>query len=656
MSTEHYAKIINLLPEATLILSGDGRIILVNPAATRLLASPEGRIENSLLQTLSVSRGDAINSYLRQCSRSRQITVGCLAIKMTDRVQVLVAKGAMIEPRLENREAVILLRLFPKAETNFRFQALKEQIEDLNSQIVKRLRAEYELRTQGRWLEVTLSSIGDAVITTDSRSHITFMNPVAEVMTEWNQNDAVGKPLSEVFVVINEYTGDPVENPAEKALREGAIVALANHSVLVSKNGARISIEDTAAPIALDDKIEGAILVFHDVSDRRQLEKQLMERAERLELANRRKNEFLTMLAHELRSPLAPIGNAIEIMRLLPDKPASLDQPQAVICRQVQHLKRLIDDMLDVSRITRGKMNMVRQKVDFAALVRLVCSDFQAQFYQSRIYLNTTIPSSEVWIDADTHRITQVLHNLLINAIKFTPPGGSTTVSLSVEGNYSVLRVVDTGIGIDESVMPDLFEPFIQAAQSLDRNIGGLGLGLSLVKGIVELHNGRVNATSGGLHKGTTIAVELPLAEMKTPVETPDILKTSKGKIENHRILLIEDEPDAATTMSQLLELLGHQVYVARTGPEGLKKAAAVDPGIIFCDIGLPGLDGFAVAERLRQSETTSAITLVALTGYGDSEFIERAKKAGFDHHITKPANIDDIQLALVAKRLVNSK
>ncbi|HSX85172.1 MAG TPA: ATP-binding protein, partial [Cellvibrio sp.] len=256
----------------------------------------------------------------------------------------------------------------------------------------------------------------------------------------------------------------------------------------------------------------------------------------------------------------------------------------------------------------------------------------------------TSIPPLAIFINGDAHRIIQVIHNLLANATKFTPAGGSTTVSLSVDGQAAVLQIADTGIGIDVSVMNDMFEPFTQAAQSLDRSEGGLGLGLSLVKGIVDLHQGEVSVSSEGRHKGSTFTVKLPLANVSTAASKD----APTGVVaQAHRVLLIEDEEDAAATMGMLLELLGHEVHLARTGPQGLKKATAIKPTIIICDIGLPGLDGFAVAERLRQSKITASIPLIALTGYGERDFVNRAKAAGFDHHITKPASIEDIQTAL---------
>ncbi|MCW8195990.1 response regulator [Proteobacteria bacterium 005FR1] len=654
MPIDDYKRIIALLPEATLIVSGSGMLLAVNGPALKLLDLNKGQVAGSLLDLVEEVLREETLAYLQRCARSKQALVGAFRLATNAGIQALTAKGAVLDPRTEGREASVLLRLFTRDEANARFQSLKDQIDQLNMEVARRRRAEYEHREQTRWLEVTLSSIGDAVITVDAQNRVSFMNPVAEVMTGWTQDEALGESLERVFVIVNEYTGEPVPNPSERALRERTIVELANHTVLIDKAGGRVAIEDTAAPIILEDEIRGAILVFHDVSDRRVLERQLMERAEHLELANRRKNEFLAMLAHELRSPLAPISNAVEIMRMQSDQLLTFAGPQKVIARQVQHLKRLVDDMLDVSRITRGKMNIVHEDSDFAALAGLSCSDFRAQFERAGIRFDVAIPANAIAIQADPDRITQVLHNLLSNALKFTPTGGAVSVSVAVEGQFAVLHVADTGSGIEEAELPDLFDPFTQAAQTLDRSTGGLGLGLSLVKGIVGLHGGRVSARSEGAGKGSTFTVWLPLAERAT--QTAPASATGSGKSPGssetaHRVLLIEDEKDTAATMQQLLDLLGHEVHLAHTGPEGLKKAMAIAPTLIICDIGLPGLDGFAVAQRLRQSATTESTPLVALTGYGDGDVIQRARDAGFDHHVTKPASLEDIRQLLTVKR-----
>lgn len=647
MSIKHYQRVLSLIPEAVMIVEVGGNILFVNDAAARLVQHDS--LNNScLFEELDDDKHEQTRIYLRQCARTNQPLVGVLSFKTRSDQQLLACYGALLEPRTADRKAILLLRLHPRNKSNIRFLTLQKQIEDLNKEMSKRLVAERALRNQTKRLEVTLASIGDAVIITDKFTSVTFLNPAAETMTGWSSQQAIGKQLSDIFNVVDEWTSLPVDNPAEKAIRKRAVVSYYNEVMLITKNGGRISVETTAAPIVYDNQIDGVIVVFHDVTEKRMLERQQIDRANHLELMNQRKNQFLTMLAHELRSPLTPISNAAQVMKLQSKSPTPFEEPRRIIERQVNHLKRLVDDMLDVSRINSGKMNIVRNTVDLVTIINAVCCDFKLQFNALEIACITDVPSTSVWIHADSDRITQVLYNLLNNALKFTPKGGKVTLSLSANEDVALIKISDNGIGISQSAIHELFEPFAQVEQALDRSSGGLGLGLSLVKGIVELHDGSVHASSDGQNRGTTICLSLPISvegAISAVESTPNSPSIS------HRILLIEDDHDAANTMSQLLQLLGHEVCWSSTGYDGVKTAAKMIPTLIICDIGLPGLDGFAVVKRLRKAASTSAIPIVALTGYGETEFVNRAKEAGFDDHITKPASLDEIRAVLAISR-----
>lgn len=639
MSLEYYQRVIAALPEPTLITNTSGRALAFNRPAAKLLDLAN---HPDLTFHLAIPE-ELLLTYLRRCSRNKEFSVSAFEMKTLQGDLVLTTEGCVLEPRNAEREALVLVRLNPRRNTNTRFKILHEQINKLNEEAQRRLRAEYDLRMQKKWLEVTLASIGDAVITTDTHGRVTYMNPVAEAMTGWENRQAAGQPLDDVFVVVNEETHEPVENPAARALREKRVVALANHSVLIARDGNPISIEDTAAPISTDDEVRGAVLVFHDVSERRGLEKQLLKRARTLALINQRKNEFLTMLAHELRSPLSPISNAMHILSLQEHLPSQVAEPLSIITRQVHHLRRLVDDLLDVSRITRGRMKLAKETIDLANLARAACVDFRDDFLSNGIQFSYSIPDGPVWVHADAHRLTQVLHNLMGNALKFTPSAG--TVHLQFEASdKAIITLTDTGVGIDESVKPYLFEPFSQANQSLDRSVGGLGLGLALSKGITALHQGTITISSEGANKGTSVSLEFPISQPSTsPASTVQAVTVTTAK----RILLIEDEKDAGDTMVEILRLLGHETHLARTGLEGLRKAAVLEPELIICDLGLPGINGFEVARRIRSNPLTNRVPLVALTGYGGSDFVQQAKDAGFQLHITKPATMDDIRCAI---------
>ncbi len=307
--------------------------------------------------------------------------------------------------------------------------------------------------------------------------------------------------------------------------------------------------------------------------------------------------------------------------------------------RQIIHMSHIIDDLLDVSRIRGGKVTLRPEQVDLVQLIRQISDSHYPNFQESSVALILALPEEPVWATVDATRLTQVVENLLTNAIKFTNPGGSVTLGLAVEADKNAVLVVrDTGIGIEATMLNRLFDTFAQADRSLDRNRGGLGLGLALVKGLVELHAGTVEASSDGIGHGATFTVRLPLNE-QTPA-TPaaaNTLLTDIGK--PLYIVLVEDNRDSAESLRMILEVLGHSVTVADSGPAGLQAVREKSPDVVICDIGLPGMDGFAVAETLRQDPRTANVRLLALTGYGGEEYRERSLKAGFNGYLIKPVN-----------------
>lgn len=382
-----------------------------------------------------------------------------------------------------------------------------------------------------------------------------------------------------------------------------------------------------------------------DISDRKRLEEDLHRRADELAEAGRRKDEFLAMLAHELRNPLAPVLNGLQIMKVPAIDPQVVERARGMIERQVFHLTRLVDDLLDVSRIARGIVQVRRQRLDLADLVRAAAEDHRPLIEKANLHLALELPAADVWVDGDPARLTQVMHNLLDNAVKFRNGGDRVTVRLTVEESRrrAVVEVQDEGIGISPDLFPRLFDPFSQGDTSLDRSRGGLGLGLSLVKGLVELHGGEVRASSGGPGEGASFIVELPIKNETVaiaPLSDEPLARTADPV----RILIVEDNRDAADSLRILLELLGHQVAVAYSGTEGIERAREWRPEVVLCDIGLPGLDGYGVAGVLRHDPITSAASLIALTGYGQEEDRRRAHQAGFNHHLIKPVDPRELQ------------
>jgi PAS domain S-box-containing protein len=683
-------------------------------------------------------------------------------------------------------------------------------------------RHEEALRVREEWFATTLRSIGDAVIATDERGAVKFMNPIAERLTGWTSAEAHGQPLADVFRIVNELTRQPVESPVDRVLREGRVVGLANHTVLRTRSGGEVPIDDSAAPIcSAVGQIAGTVLIFRDISERRaddlrrafigqataelaasfeyertlstlvqlavpsiadwcaidMLEKGQLRRlavqhvdprkielvyeierrypfdpetdagawavvrtgrpvfipeiprgmmeatakdAEHLALilklelrsylavplvangatigvltlamaesrrrhgqrdlelavaladraalavnharlyddavkaraeaerASRSKDEFLAVLGHELRNPLAPILTALQLMRR--KAPNVLEREQAILERQVKHVTRLIDDMLDVSRITRGKIELTRENVELSVIVARALEATWPLLDERHHAVTTDVPGDLV-VFGDAERLVQVATNLISNAAKYTPPGGSIEISAHRAGDMIELCVSDNGVGLDQDILPRVFDLFVQGAQSIDRSKGGLGLGLAIVRSVVELHGGHVSVESPGPGRGSTFRVELPAARGEPAVHPAEPeAAPSHGK----RVLVVDDNADALDLMAEALAELGQEPIKALDPTTALERAKSVHPAIALIDIGLPVMDGYELARRLRQMPELSGCKLVAVTGYGQSADKARAREAGFDEHLVKPVTIE--QVMAVIEKLTNGR
>jgi PAS domain S-box-containing protein len=360
--------------------------------------------------------------------------------------------------------------------------------------------------------------------------------------------------------------------------------------------------------------------------------------------ADRRKNEFLGVLSHELRNPLAPIRNSIYLLeRAAPDSPPAA-RAREVIRRQTEHLSRLVDDLLDVTRISSGKIALERARLDLCDLVRAVCEDHRSLFVRDGIDLRLDLPAEPAWVDGDATRLSQVIGNLLQNAAKFTPAGGQVVVGVRAAERLAEVLVRDTGVGMEPDEVERMFEPFAQAERSLARTKGGLGLGLALAKGLVELHGGTVRAHSEGLGRGAEFRVSLPGAAGPARAAAPGPRAAGgQGRL----VLVVEDNPDAGQSLADLLEMQGHRVVLARDGRSGIAMARSIRPDVVLCDLGLPDVDGFEVARTLRRDEALRATHLVALSGYARAEDRRSARDAGFDAHLPKPPPLDALQAIL---------
>jgi signal transduction histidine kinase/CheY-like chemotaxis protein len=434
-----------------------------------------------------------------------------------------------------------------------------------------------------------------------------------------------------------------VEALAAQVLRERRIIARSNPVVLVARDGREVPVEKNAAPVQDNaGLVIGIVLVLHDVTARIRMEQALRDEA-------RRKDDFLALLGHELRNPLAPIGNAVFLLRRHGQDPNLANQACAIIERQAAHLAHLVDDLLDVSRLSRGKIQLKLEALDLVQVVREVLVDYQPSLTRKELALEADLPAGPVRVEADKARLTQTVGNLLHNAVKFTGEGGRIRMSVAAgQDGTGCVCVADTGPGIRPERLDSIFEPFTQDRDTIGRSQNGLGLGLALVKRLVELHGGRVAAHSEGLGHGARFEIRLPLLATAPPAaERPAARPAPRGRA--RRILIVEDLPDTAATLQLLLQTHGHAVATAADGDSALARAGSFEPEIVLCDIGLPGaLDGHDVARALRRTPGLEKVHLIALTGFGAPEDKARAAQAGFDGHLTKPVQPEDL-LALIA-------
>jgi PAS domain S-box-containing protein len=367
---------------------------------------------------------------------------------------------------------------------------------------------------------------------------------------------------------------------------------------------------------------------------------------EALRESDRRKGEFLAVLSHELRNPLAPIKSALEILDRTAPGAQQARWAQSIITRQVDQLVRLVDDLLDATRISRGKVDLQRRRLELCELVRRTLEDHRSLFDTSGVKVELELAASPVFVEGDSNRLAQVVGNLLHNAAKFTDPGGTARVRVWQDSASTdvFVRVSDSGIGMAPELLASLFEPFVQADSTLERRKGGLGLGLALVKGLVELHGGSVTARSDGLGAGSAFTVRLPNA---LPVPPPRPAPQPGTQTRRRRVLIVEDNADAAACLRAGLELDGHEVAIAYDGVTAVQTARELKPEVVLCDIGLPGMDGYAVAQTIRADEAMRNTFLVALTGYALPDDFRRATEAGFDRHLAKPPSSESLDEVL---------
>jgi signal transduction histidine kinase/ActR/RegA family two-component response regulator len=410
-------------------------------------------------------------------------------------------------------------------------------------------------------------------------------------------------------------------------------------------NGRRVYDYIFAPVLGPDGTVVAVAGTTRDVTERQAAEQAMREQAERLTESDRAKDEFLATLSHELRNPLAPLRNSFELLRRLPGVDAKVAGVHSMMERQVNHLVRLVDDLLEMSRISRGTLSLRDERVPLETVVRNAVETSEPLVQAARHTLTMDLPGEPLWLQGDPVRLAQILANLLNNAARYTDDGGTIVVRARREGEQAVISVRDNGIGIASDVMPRMFEMFSRGHRETGRHQGGLGIGLALSRRLAQMHNGSLDAVSDGPGRGSEFTVRLPLAApAPTSEAVPD---TTESRLAKTRVLVVDDNHDAGDSLGQVLDMLGAEVRVARDGAEGIEAFAAHRPSVVLLDIGMPGLNGYDVAREIRTRFPEHPATLVALTGWGQEDDRRRAREAGFDHHLVKPAEIDALQKLL---------
>ncbi|HEX4494029.1 MAG TPA: PAS domain S-box protein [Thermoanaerobaculia bacterium] len=613
-----------------------------------------------------------------------------------------------------------------------------------------------EVPEPSEWLQTILSSMPEGMISTDVEGRVTFLNGMGETLTGWPQAEAAGRPLPEVFRIIDVQHRQPVANPALRALL--------NHTLLIARDGTERPIDGSVAPLRdRSGATVGAVLVFRDITDRmraeeiqarlaaivessqdavvsktldgiilswnaeavrlfghtpeeavgrsitliipqdrREEETGIMERLRRgervehfetvrvsktgrridisltispirnaaghvigaskiarditdqkrteeaLREADRQKDEFLALLAHELRNPLAPLRNGLQIMRLAGADEHAVSRARAMMERQLGHMVRLVDDLLDVSRISRNKLELRRSRVLLSDVVSSALETSRPVIEEAGHELIATLPAEPVPLDADLTRLAQVFSNLLTNSARYTDRGGRIELTGDVRDGEVVVSVRDTGIGIPAEALPRVFEMFSQVDRSMERATGGLGIGLALVKGLVEMHGGSVTAESAGPGQGSTFTVRLRALESRAGREALDTHEEGPGANgPRRRILVVDDNRDAASSMEILLKLLGNEVCTVHDGLEAVAAAERLRPEIVLMDVGMPRLNGYEATRRIREQPWGRDMKIIALTGWGQESDKEQSRQAGCNGHLVKPIDLPDLEKLL---------
>ena len=623
-SEQRYRAIVESQTEMVCRFRPDGTILFVNGAYARALGeTPEALEGRSFWDFIAESERPAVRAMLDR------LTPGAPEVR--------------IENRFETSEGE-RWTLWTNRALAFDAQGRLLEAQSTGIDITERKRAEEALRASEERYRRLLGLMPAAVYTCEAPAGtITFYNEHAAAL--WGRAPRIGD-TDECFCGsfrLWRPDGSPLphaETPMAVTLREGR--EFRNREVIIERpDGSRIHVLVNIDPLRdARGRVVGAINVFHDTTALKQAEEALRE-------ADHRKDEFLATLSHELRTPLAPLRNSLQLLRLAGDGDASSAPIREMMERQVNHLVRLVDDLLEMSRISRGAFELRREHVDVAAVIRNAVETSEPLIGTAGHRLVVSLPDRPLWLQGDPVRLAQILANLLNNAAKYTAPGGEVRVWARREADAAVISVRDSGAGIAPDALPGLFRMFSRGDRASRSSQGGLGIGLSLARRLAEMHGGSIEAASEGLGKGAEFTMRLPLCESQQPEPSGEV--QSAAALSQKRILVVDDNRDAADSLSMVLKFLGADVRVARDGRQALDEIRTYDPAVVLLDIGMPGMDGYEVARRIRTRFPDRRTAIVALTGWGQENDRRQARDAGFDHHLVKPAEIGALQALLAS-------
>jgi PAS domain S-box-containing protein len=601
---------------------------------------------NELGKTVDLARAGHLDQALEILRTSKgkelmdQIRARAAHIEQQEQRSVQAAERALQRANVQRDTVFLVVALVNLVFIGWAYRRIRHET-------IVRSNSLTEIERQKDLLNVTLLSIGDAVIITDVQGRIVLMNKVAEELTGWPFEEAKSMRCEAIFQIINEESRQVLESPVIKVMREGVIVGLANHTLLVRRDGSEIPIDDSGAPIReANGNLRGVVLVFRDFSEYKSTEKSLRAAKDELDVANRAKDQFFAALSHELRTPLTPVLATLSFWEADKSFPESLRGDIKMMRRNIKLEMRLVDELIDLNRVTKGKISLKLETVDVHTLISSVLKMYGSEITSRCLDITTDLVAEDCYVNCDSDRLQQVFWNIIKNAAFFTPKGGNIHIRTFNIASSICIAFKDTGIGMSPETMQNLFKPFDGKTPANSPPSEGLGLGLSISRALIVQQGGEITAKSDGIGSGSEFVIRLPSAQAPPgPVVLPMApTATMEAPIGRLRILLVEDHVDSAYVLSKSLTLSGYEVDTAGTSASALELYRGNQYDLVLSDIGLPDGSGIDLVQKMKEIKDVPAI---ALTGFGTEEDMLLSEQTGFILHLTKPVDIQHLQAAI---------